>query len=455
MRGRVGDHLVRAFASPYRVIVSVFLTMQWLQVSTKVWMADVLGVDLSVPQFVLLRAQGIGFPVENQAREAVVLGLVGVAMVLLGTRVLAPRLDNFRFDASDLDSWRLFAVYLVLFALSRATGPVVGGGFAQPLLVLGSIRLTFAFLILLIAITRGQNYVVAVLAVAIELFSGILGFFAGFRDILFVGLVALIVSVPQHWKRVRIPLFAGLVSGVLLATAWQSIKGDYRKALNAGTATQTVSIDINERLNSLEDLAGLLDADKWADGFVGMCSRVSYNDILAQVLDYVPSAHTYENGALWQEAINVVLTPRVLFADKPNLLSDSERTKRYTGQSYASDQEGTSISMGYVADSYVDFGVLGVLVITFALGVLYSFLSRRIVALANKRDTAFVLGILVVMLSVLQQFEISNVKLLPGLLWAWIVCSLFTWQVWPRLRLHLTKKHVSLARVGVLAGVRN
>jgi hypothetical protein len=46
--------------------------------------------------------------------------------------------------------------------------------------------------------------------------------------------------------------------------------------------------------------------------------------------------------------------PRILFSDK-SVIDDSERTNLYTGGA-AGNYEGTSISLGWVAETYVDFG---------------------------------------------------------------------------------------------------
>jgi hypothetical protein len=68
-----------------------------------------------------------------------------------------------------------------------------------------------------------------------------------------------------------------------------------------------------------------------------------------------------------------LLQPRLLFPDKPPLPNDSEITARYSGVRVTAGGNAiaTSISMGYVAELYVDFGLAGTLVAIFMLGLVF------------------------------------------------------------------------------------
>jgi hypothetical protein len=77
----------------------------------------------------------------------------------------------------------------------------------------------------------------------------------------------------------------------------------------------------------------------------------------------------HENGAILSAALTHILTPRVLYHDKPNLPSDSAKVRRYAGVWVAGDRQHTSIAFGYVGESYVDFGVPGMFVPIFLFGL--------------------------------------------------------------------------------------
>ena len=219
---------------------------------------------------------------------------------------------------------------------------------------------------------------------------------------------------------------------LVLTSVWTVIKPSYREFVSQGTRSQTVGVDIGQSLAEVDRLSGVLDADKVVNGFVGAALRISYVEIPSYVMQRVPDILPYQYGALWGEAIYEVLTPRLLFPGKPILPSDSVRTNRYTGKNY--ETVGTSVSMGYLIESYIDFGVLGALFIPFVLGMLYSLIAQHILKLGGRYDLTFCIAALIVLFLPVQQFEISNIKLFPGMLWNWIVCSIVVWVVWPRVR---------------------
>jgi hypothetical protein len=162
--------------------------------------------------------------------------------------------------------------------------------------------------------------------------------------------------------------------------------------------------------------------------------RISYVHYLADAMLHVPRMVPHENGALWEEAITNTAMPRALFPGKPVLGSDSVRTNRYTGRRLAGDEQGTSVSMGYVADSYVDFGVVGALLVCLALGAFYGAIARTIVFLNKDPELTALVAVLVILFFPIQDFGATNTKLLGGVVWRAIVCSIFISALWPRLR---------------------
>src|SRR5207247_92942 len=85
------------------------------------------------------------------------------------------------------------------------------------------------------------------------------------------------------------------------------------------------------------------------------------------VLERVPREIPHENGKLTSRAIKHVLTPRILFPNKPSLGTDSWLPIYYAGISVG---EGTSVGIGYMAEFYVDFGYPGMFLPLLAYGVM-------------------------------------------------------------------------------------
>jgi hypothetical protein len=348
---------------------------------------------------------------------------------VMGTRVLEPRMPSFRPSVAKFRPLRLFLCYLALLAIDRISGPFVGGGMAQPLIALGSLRFVFVILLIYEWLMTRRGLLLLIGLCLTEITVGLVGYFASFKDIFLVAGTASLVVAKLYWKRVRLVLMVAAPILLVLASVWTVIKPKYREFLRQGSREQIVAVEINRSLDTLKNMSGNLSSDDFFGGMVAAALRVSYVEIPSYVLGRVPNVIPYQYGALWGEAIQEVMTPRLLFPDKSVLPSDSVRTNRFTGKRF--ETRGTSISMGYLIESYIDFGTIGALVLLFILGMLYALIARHILYLGGWYNLTFCIAVLIVLFLPTQQFEISNVKLFPGILWHWIVCTIVVWLVWP------------------------
>jgi hypothetical protein len=232
----------------------------------------------------------------------------------------------------------------LLMAASNYAGPA-----RQILRALGGINLAGLFLLAFWCLIRRRGMVYLALAAAFELVAGMTGFFADFRGPVLVLALATIAAKPHF--RVGGAVLATVVAAaaVLLACFWSSVKVDYRAFLNGGTGEQTVVQPLDARLGYLLGAAHDFDRAQLSDGFDRLIARQGYIDFLALTIERVPRVMPHENGARLGETIKHVLTPRIIFPDKPVTPNDTTVTARYTG--LAIDNEGnsnTSISIGYL-----------------------------------------------------------------------------------------------------------
>src|SRR5205823_12744106 len=114
-----------------------------------------------------------------------------------------------------------------------------------------------------------------------------------------------------------------------------------------------------------------------------------------------------------------VFTPRFLFPDKP-ALDDSERTRLYTGLQVAGMEAGTSIGIGYVGESYVDYGPLGMFAPIFLLGALYGLINRFFVTRTRYKLLGSALAVSILVFNA-YEIETSNIKLVGGVIAAALV----------------------------------
>jgi hypothetical protein len=154
-----------------------------------------------------------------------------------------------------------------------------------------------------------------------------------------------------------------------------------------------------------------LDVEQAADLFVG---RVSSGEIFfAHVLERVPKTVPHENGLLLGKAISNAVMPRFLFPDKADLGGDSWLVRRYAGLAVSGDESGTSVGLGYMAEFYIDFGLVGVVVLSFLWGATGG-IATAILAKASPSRSVFLALIIAVFTQYFMSFDGSFIKLLAG-----------------------------------------
>ena len=155
-----------------------------------------------------------------------------------------------------------------------------------------------------------------------------------------------------------------------------------------------------------------------------MIMRMSYVSYFAMTLTHVPDVVPCEHGELWWGAVKHVFTPRLFFPDKP-ALDDSARAAYYTGLEVAGAEQGTSIGIGYMGESYIDFGPVGMFAPVFLLGIFYGLIYRFFVDHERHRVLGFAMATAILAFGACN-IETSNIKLVGGNLMSLIVIGLFS-----------------------------
>ena len=168
-----------------------------------------------------------------------------------------------------------------------------------------------------------------------------------------------------------------------------------------------------DRISKISDLIWVEGFANLSDGFDRLLKRIEYTAYFGAAVDYVPAATPYTGGKIWGAALAHIFEPRFLFPDKPALEPDVANTERYTGLRLTLEGRinETEIPMGYMAESYVDFGPVLMFVPIFLLGLLYGGEYRY---LANLRYKLFAYGAMPVVLQSASEFGLTAVKILGG-----------------------------------------
>jgi hypothetical protein len=391
--------------------------MQWLQVVALVFYADVYSTPLE---------KVIDFP---ELERATWLSLGGILVLAVGMRtaldsvgrgaVMAARMEK---NLGKLSLVRLFVIWLIAFVLASSVMAIAWkfGSLRQFATPIGTIKWVFFYLLAYRVLVRDEGYRFLVTAVMLEFVSGFTGYFGSFKEGIMM-LLIVVIGLPRGMNlRIRGIALAFITLGFFASLFWSVVKVDYRNYLQhqwrqKGGATTM------DKLEVIRMLISRMDAQKMEEGFKSTVARVSYIGFFGSVLSHVPAGEPHSDGELWLGAVTHVLTPRILFPDK-KVLDDSARARRFTGMRLAGMESGTSIGIGYMAESYADFGSLGMYLPICALGLLMGSIYR--VCCRNKNSTLLgvAIGTAIIFANVLS-FEASNVKIVGSL----VTLSLAYW----------------------------
>lgn len=385
------------------------LCYQWLQGSILIFYADLQNLHLTEVD------------TSKSVVEATWLTLIGLAVLAAGIRLAAGKnygpvsMQSVNAIASQLSIRRLFLACIIAIAFSAVLGvaAIKLRGVSQPILLLSWIHWVVVYIFVYTVLFKKRGYGALAIILGIELVIGFLGYFSAFKVIMIVFLMAALAA-PFALKGIRFrTAFALMVFMLVLGVVWTGIKNDYREFLNQGTDQQVILVPIGERVDKLAELIGQLDQEKLAESAETLVRRLTYVHFFGEALSMVPRRIPYQDGKLWGEAIENFLEPRILNPDKP-AIDDSRRTSYYTGRYVAGAEDGTSISLGYMAESYIDFGPFLMAMPIFLWGIFLGWIHRKLTRAAG--FPLFGYACSAVLLSIGASFlEQSNMKMVGGM----------------------------------------
>jgi hypothetical protein len=355
-------------------VLFLALIFQWLQVTVKVFYADFLDVDFAKVHL---------YPAT--INQAYLLCLTALYIEALGIHVVVRRFagkprQNLRLLSRQYYLGRTTLVYLGFSLAVPLMIASASGGIIQILYKLLDFKWSIFFMFYCITFLQGRRKYVFYSIILIEILVSFSGYFSGFKDFFMFAAICYL-TLKQRLKPeqyVFLTLAAVLLFNVMII--WSAVKSDYRSYLSGGRRAQVITVTRSQALNVLYYRVKAVGKEDFRRGFRQFVDRLSYIDFFSAAKGYVPSHVGYENGRLWSDAVTRIFLPRILFPGK-SVIDDSEKTRKYTGRRVAGAQEGTSISLGYITESYIDFGPLFMFVPLFFLGMfigwVYSYIIRH------------------------------------------------------------------------------
>lgn len=342
----------------YRVLLWL-IAVNWLQVIGDVVAADLTGSVLSKGALGPYRVQ------------AIVWSLCAIVVLALGMR-FGTRLGGWLFRptaqpgvGSSVESERsvglnrIMLAYFASLIVTLVSGSVAASvpALTQAVLALSLLKFVCVYLITARVFESGREYGWLALVSLVEMVTGLVGFFASYKEAFIVMLIALASSRRPATVRMWIFSTAAVISVVWVSMVWTAAKQEYRHLVFGNP--------IEQRLEWMAQRF-FVDSTDYRGAVVTLFQRIGYTEFYAHIIareDIGSLPHTFH---LYASAAQHILTPRILFPDKP-ALNDSKQTNALLGLKITGDK---SIGVGYIAQAHVDFGFPGLLLPILSIGLL-------------------------------------------------------------------------------------
>lgn len=318
------------------------------------------------------------------------MAVLGVVSLLLGMKVrISPRLilrrvPDIKLNESALLYLRLVLILGSLINLFEPSAYVFGEGGRQVVVNLLTACPTVAFVILLRRYYRKECALFDKLLVfgylIIRVLGGISSGWLGSLSTTVVICVAVYIA-----ERRKIPLLA-VCSLILLVMFLQVGKGEFRKQYWYGeqraSQVERAGFWFNTSVDKWEGLFNDPNNEKLKELTSQSVGRLSLLAQTANVVELTPSAVPYQYGQLYSYIL-VTLIPRFVWPDKPSV-NEANRFYQVSYNLTTEDNlEGVSISVGFLAESYINFGWFGVAVIMFLIGAFLKLFQQTFMTKAS------------------------------------------------------------------------
>ncbi|HEY4109840.1 hypothetical protein [Puia sp.] len=356
-----------------RPAVLVFsMLMQWVQVvAFVIWMNN-FGFDIN-------RTSPHGGTAVLMACAGIIVMCAVMGGSLHGLKM--PTREEFEQQARLVNEKKILYLYLFSTFFLGSIGLALrnNAGFDQILMTLASFKWIFFMVYGYVAWVNKKNRFILVLIVLFEFSSGLYSYFSNFKEVIFYTILIALTFVRKiSFKQVCYGIVVGVALLFILLT-WTAIKGDYRQFLNQGKKQQVVEVSRSEAFTKIGDKVSNITWDDYQKVIGAFLYRTQYILHLARTMDRVPALMPYEYGNVWWGNISFVLMPRLFFPDKP-IYQATVKTVKYTGITYAGFNQGTSFSLGYFADSYIDFGYVGMMLPLSLIALFVVFIYKKLYA---------------------------------------------------------------------------
>lgn len=319
---------------------------------------------------------------EAAITESLYLAVVSVVCVWLGMRAAAtlhwfPRIGA---DVSDSPNrWNYLRLVFICGTLVRIVVPITafGAGGRQIVSNFENTVPVVGFAIFVRYYLRGKLLEFDKLLIFGYVFVAlVLGFASGWLgSFVSIGVVCLVV---YSYERRRFPVMAAFfVLPVILffQPAKEAFRGRYWQGNSTDTAVQRVGFWVENSWKLWSEALAEQNGQKAEELATASLSRISLLQQTANVIEVTPNKVPYQHGSLYSY-IAVTFVPRFLWPNKPSVNDANHWYQVEYGLTPRKQLSSVSISVGTAAESYINFGWFGPVLIMIPLGVFLGSFER-------------------------------------------------------------------------------
>jgi hypothetical protein len=319
---------------------------------------------------------------ENAITQSLYLVVFGVAALGIGMAA-GGRLrfmESFKVDIHGSPArWHYLRFTLLATTLLKIAVPIdmLGGGSRQFLAIIETIVPSVVFVILLRYYLRGRAIPVdkillagyAGIALVAGISSGWLGSFVG---------VAIMGTAVYVFERRKFPLFAIMIIipiVLFLQPGKVKFRQEYWRTGASESYVERLNFWIDTSWSAWREALSNSDEEKARNLGNQTLGRLSLLQQTANVMESTPERVPYQNGRLYSYML-VTFVPRFFWPDKPSV-NDSNRWYQVAYRlTMPNELNGVSIAVGYLTESYINFGWFGPPVVMFCLGILLGLFDK-------------------------------------------------------------------------------
>ena len=354
-------------------VLFLFLFFHWTQVFCTILYADFKGRPIDV----LFKSKDI------ETLFSLTFLQIVIGALVLGAFVNKQKISIGKYDlgvaAGKLNEQRIIIGYLVSAVISPIIlASTVSSSLFQLAIMFITIKYVFiCLMVFLLLLTKPKNRLLIIGILLLDFILSFSSYFSDFKTILFIWLIIYATINPYIKANNLYRLVAIIIVLIAFFSFWSYVKDDYREYISKGKRQQVVAVSTSDALGYLGERLSDFNGLALREGASIFLLRLQYMEQYCRVFNNVPDKLPHRNGADFENTIEFLLVPRVINANK-EIKDASKRTQMYTNRRVSTAAQGTSISMGYFCDLYIDFGlyimILPLIFIFFLIGSLYKWI---------------------------------------------------------------------------------